>query len=98
MTDCTTCGACCASFRVDFSRHEVDDAGGQVPQGLTVEVNATTCRMRGTDHQPVRCAALTGQLGHQVACGIYEWRPSPCREFAQGSEACHQARRRRAIA
>jgi len=91
---CLSCGACCACFRVDFAVYELDDMGGQVPSGLTVEVNGSTCRMRGTDHGPIRCAALTGKVGEQVACGIYEWRPSPCREFEAGSDACARARLR----
>jgi Fe-S-cluster containining protein len=91
---CITCGACCASFRVDFSLQECDDQGGRVPAGLADRLNDSLCRMRGTDYQPVRCAALTGKLGETVACGIYEWRPSPCREFEEGSQACQQARRR----
>ena len=94
MSACQSCGACCANFRVDFSVYELDDMGGQVPSGLAVEVNGSTCRMRGTDHVPIRCAALTGQLGLKVGCGIYEWRPSPCREFEEGSDACHRARAR----
>ena len=56
---CLACGACCASFRVDFSVHETQDMGGDVPDGLAVEVTSSTCRMRGTDHSPPRCAALT---------------------------------------
>ncbi len=95
---CLGCGACCANFRVDFSIYELDEAGGQVPSGLAVEVNGTTCRMRGTDHVPIRCAALTGRIGQQVACGIYEWRPSPCREFEAGSDACGRARLRHGMA
>jgi Fe-S-cluster containining protein len=97
MSQCTACGACCASFRVDFSCSEVDEQGGSVPAGLVVEVTASTCRMRGTDHQPVRCAALVGQVGEQVSCGIYPWRPSPCREFAQGSDACERVRQRHGL-
>jgi Fe-S-cluster containining protein len=89
-----SCGACCASFRVDFSVYELDDMGGTVPSGLAVEVNSSLCRMRGTDHVPTRCAALTGKVGEHAPCGIYEWRPSPCREFEQGSDACLLARRR----
>jgi Fe-S-cluster containining protein len=50
--------------------------------------------MRGTDHSPPRCAALMGNIGQKATCGIYEWRPSPCREFEEGSDACEQARRR----
>lgn len=90
--NCIACGACCACFRVDFSVHELDQMGGQVPSGLAVEVNGSTARMRGTDHVPARCAALGGKVGKTVGCGIYEWRPSPCREFEEGSDACHRAR------
>lgn len=97
MTACTSCGACCASFRVDFSIQELDTEQGNVPSGLAVEVTCNTARMRGTDHLPARCAALTGTLGRQVGCGIYEWRPSPCREFEEGSDACTQARRRHGL-
>ena len=94
---CLRCGACCASFRVDFAVYEMEDMGGRVPTGLAVEVNGSTCRMRGTDHVPIRCAALTGKVGEKVACGIYEWRPSPCREFESGSDACHRARARHGL-
>jgi hypothetical protein len=92
--NCQDCGACCASFRVDFAVQELLSEGGCVPDGLTAAVTRHTCRMRGTDHQSPRCAALTGRVGERVACGIYEWRPSPCREFESGSDACLRARAR----
>ena len=95
---CTTCGVCCASFRVDFSVMETQAQGGSVPDGLAVEVTDQTARMRGTDHSPPRCAALAQLAGERVACGIYEWRPSPCREFEAGSEACQRARARHGLA
>jgi Fe-S-cluster containining protein len=100
---CTRCGACCASVRVDFAREELDVNGGAVPQGLAVEVNGFTCRMRGTDHASPRCAALVGTVGRQAHCGIHEWRPSPCREFGlraplgMGDEACARARARHGL-
>lgn len=97
MSACTTCGACCASFRVDFSVHEHEDFGGRVPAGLAVDVTDSICRMRGTDHSRPRCAALYGTIGEKATCGIYEWRPSPCREFEEGSDACAQARRRHGL-
>jgi Fe-S-cluster containining protein len=97
MSACQQCGACCASFRVDFSVEELDDNGGSVPSGLTVPLTDTLCRMRGTDHSPPRCAALIGQIGVQVSCGIYEWRSSPCREFSEGSDACNRARLRQGL-
>ena len=97
MSACQQCGACCASFRVDFSVEELDDNGGSVPSGLTVPLTDTLCRMRGTDHSPPRCAALMGKIGVQVSCGIYEWRSSPCREFSEGSDACNRARMRQGL-
>ena len=93
MFPCTACGACCAAFRVDFSRAELDDAGGPVPAGLSVALTDTLVRLRGTDHRPPRCAALAGRIGERVRCGIYEWRPGPCRELEAGSDACLRARR-----
>ena len=96
--DCQTCGACCASFRVDFSVCETEAAGGRVPDGLAEAVTDGICRLRGTDHARPRCAALTGRIGERVACAIYEWRPSPCREFEPGSDACLRARRRHGLA
>jgi Fe-S-cluster containining protein len=79
---------------VDFSIQELQEQGGAVPSGLAVDVTPAIARMRGTDHSPPRCAALTGKIGSQVGCGIYEWRPSPCREFEEGSDACHRARQK----
>ena len=94
---CLACGACCAAFRVDFAADELDEHGGTVPAALAVEVTASTCRMRGTDHSPPRCAALTGKIGVRASCGIYEWRPSPCRELEPGSPACEKARARHGL-
>ena len=95
---CLSGGACCASFRVDFAVQELEGCGGRVPAGLADPVTERLCRMRGTDYRSPRCAALTGKLGEKVACAIYEWRPSPCREFAAGSDACDRARMRHGLA
>lgn len=97
MSACTTCGACCASFRVDFSVEETEEQGGPVPDGLWLPLTDHTARLRGTDHSPPRCAALYGRVGERATCGIYEWRPSPCREFEEGSDACHRARQRHGL-
>jgi Fe-S-cluster containining protein len=96
-TPCLRCGACCAAFRVDFSILEMEELGGTVPVGLVVEVTGSTMRMRGTDHLPSRCAALTGKVGERASCGIYEWRPNPCRELEPGSDACGKARARHGL-
>ena len=100
---CTECGACCAAYRVDFAREELQSCGGSVPDGLAVELNDSLARMRGTDHAKPRCAALVGTVGVKASCGIYEWRPSPCREFGLranvglGDEACARARARHGL-
>lgn len=100
---CTRCGACCASFRVDFATEELLSAGGSVPDGLAVPLTHTLARMRGTDHARPRCAALVGTVGVAAHCGIHEWRPGPCREFGLrapqglGDEACDRARARHGL-
>ncbi|MEK8025754.1 MAG: hypothetical protein RLY78_3753 [Pseudomonadota bacterium] len=100
---CLSCGACCASFRVDFHADELLSEGGTVPDGLADRLGDTLCRMRGTDHARPRCAALVGQIGERASCGIHEWRPSPCREFGLransglGDEACDRARARHGL-
>jgi Fe-S-cluster containining protein len=100
---CLRCGACCASFRVDFAVEEWEPEGGPVPAGLAQPITGTVCRMRGTDHAKPRCAALVGTVGVKAWCGIYEERPSPCREFAplaplgRGDEACARARARHGL-
>jgi Fe-S-cluster containining protein len=101
INPCQSCGACCATYRVSFYWGEMDcTPGGRVPESLADKVNAQFCCMRGTDMQPPRCVALRGQIGVEVSCAIYEWRPSTCQEFAplaaigHGDDACNEARRR----
>lgn len=102
MNACQTCGACCASFRVDF--HPVELAGGTfawgqgVPLEMTVPLTASIVRMLGTDLTEPRCVALTGEIGKQVSCSIYDQRPSPCREFDIEHAACNRARQRCGLA
>lgn len=98
---CQRCGACCAAFRVDF--HPAELAGGAyawgdgVPAALTVAVTPHLVRMVGSDAVPPRCCALEGTVGLAVACGIYDRRPSPCREFDIHHDACGRARRRHGL-
>ena len=101
---CLSCGACCASFRVDFHVSDLESQpGGCVPVALTVPVTATLYRMRGTDDGPPRCIALSGEVGREVHCTIYDRRPGPCRDFAPyaalgiGDEGCARARRRHGL-
>ncbi|MEN4805001.1 YkgJ family cysteine cluster protein [Pantoea agglomerans] len=97
---CVSCGACCAHFRVSFYWAEADDAGGPVPTALTEPLSLLMRNMRGTNDRAPRCVALEGDIGGCVSCGIYEQRPTPCREFSMSgeagihNEACDRARAR----
>jgi Fe-S-cluster containining protein len=48
--------------------------------------------MAGTGGPEPRCHALQGEVGGQVACGVYSARPAPCREVTPGDEKCNRAR------
>lgn len=81
---CTSCGACCAHFRVSFYCGELSEgSGGVVPVALTTKVNDTIACMKGTETGHGRCIALVGELGQPgIGCRIYAQRPTPCREFS----------------
>jgi len=97
---CTSCGACCATFRVSFYWREGDTAGGTVPTALTESLPPHRLCMAGTNAAAPRCIALAGQVGDAAQCTIYANRPSPCREFQRhgedgaDNEACTRARAR----
>ena len=90
---CTTCGACCATFRVSFYWAQTTaHPKGTVPESLTTAISPHLVAMRGTERKPVRCVALEGEIGQSSICRIYEQRSSTCREFEMGDERCQQAR------
>jgi len=66
MSICQSCGACCATFRVDF--HPAELAGGAFAWGqgvlpaLTVPVTTVIVRMSGSDATEPRCIALAGEV------------------------------------
>lgn len=101
MSPCQSCGACCAAFRVDF--HPAELAGGPfawgpgVPKVMTASLGPHLVRILGTDTASPRCVALEGEIGRQVACGIYDGRPSPCREFDVDLATCNRARQRHGL-
>ena len=90
LNPCSTCGACCAYFKVSFLSCEVDDhEGGVIPVAFTEGINRTHSAMKGTRGFFKRCAALDGVIGQHVSCAIYQERPSTCRAFlATWENAC----------
>ena len=96
---CLRCGACCAFFRVAFHWSEAEGVTcGSVPLELTEKLDPHRLAMRGTDAASPRCVALVGVVGQAAHCGIYEQRPSVCREvepsweFGRLSAQCDKAR------
>lgn len=98
---CLTCGACCATFRVDFHPAELANGpfawGKGVPIDMTIPLTPNLCRMLGTDLATPRCVALDGKIGQKVCCAIHPQRPSPCREFDTHHDACTLARRKHGL-
>lgn len=86
---CLTCGACCASFRVAFYWREAEskDCKNAVPADSFEDLDGMSRCMKGTNdkHHP-KCVALTGTIGKDAHCTIYENRPSPCRKFEASYE------------
>lgn len=79
---CTSCGACCAHFRVSFYQGEsAESPWGTVPAELTESLTHHRLVMKGTNEKRPRCIALTGIIGTCVGCSIHALRASVCREF-----------------
>jgi len=101
--DCQKCGACCADEIVllmpgddSVPFHMIGTAvaspvlkGDEFVQ-LRMGLGETRC-MRVENR---RCVALSGKLGADVTCEIYENRPKMCAGFDKGTDACMNARRK----
>ena len=75
---CSGCNACCRHFRVSFYQGELDtQPGGHVPADLAVQLTPFRACMKGTESGYGSCIALQPD----GRCGIYQNRPSVCREF-----------------
>ena len=95
---CLSCGACCAFFRVSFHWSETLNESYGVPDALTEKISPHSLAMIGTNQKIIRCQSLSGFIGEEVKCKIYENRPSPCRSFSASfengevDERCDRAR------
>lgn len=106
--DCQKCGACCTSIAwnnvtMPFVPLENKD---QKRLGKLLKIYSQEepfsnykCMLKiiYADPKESRCAALSGQVGCEVSCKIYEKRPDTCRAFVVGSSECLRARRRNGI-
>ena len=85
---CITCGACCAYFRVSFYWAE----GEQMPVDVIEPLTPVYSCMKGTNQKNARCVMLSGEIGQQVSCSMYEKRSSSCKEVMPADEQCNKAR------
>lgn len=98
---CINCGACCGTYRVSFLRSELAPNGlWKVPASEVEDHGTDYVSLKGTtkNHHP-SCNQLQGRIGKKAWCGMYENRPSPCRNFKASYEdgtkqpRCDEARR-----
>ena len=85
---CLTCGACCAFFRVSFYWAE----GESMPEEAVEVLTPVYSCMKGTNQKNSRCIMLSGEIGQQVSCTMYEQRSSSCKGVQTGDSQCRKAR------
>ena len=104
--DCQACGACCVHLGpydgnayVPLDRAEalrMRRLGLRVVQAPLGPRCLAAAPHEGAWGYPA-CVAFEGELGGRCGCSVYHDRPSVCRRFEAGSEACREARERAGI-
>ena len=101
--DCQSCGACCCNtprnVEAKFSDYiEVDKSERLYQEERELLKKLGTRNKDGVFHlkligEEQRCIALEGDLGIEVTCGIYKYRPGGCKRVEAGDDECLKARR-----
>ena len=82
---CITCGACCVKYQVSFywGEAEPSESAHPVPKEYFDDRSSfyRVLKRKKDSAGNLRCIALEGEVGKKVGCGIYENRPTPCRDF-----------------
>lgn len=94
--DCRTCGLCCSAlYSVQLTRS--DPTSEEHFWDITIEgqndKEIVVDRVLRRNSQTGRCLSLSGEIGKDVKCEIYEQRPQACRSLEADSDACHSLRR-----
>lgn len=97
MLDCQTCGACCGpggdyDTMLMFEPAEEARLSPAERRRYLVRTGGESLMTTTRRGSLVVCAALRGVPGVRVSCRIYDRRPSICRTFEPGSDACLDAR------
>ena len=92
--DCVKCGACCVKhFNIPVLVEHVPLIDHRLKEYLInspFQPGGYSLKQEGDIR---RCLALEGELGVNVSCKAYEFRPPVCRNFTPGSDLCKRARR-----
>ena len=95
--NCLECGACCyADWDGPDYAHVTSEESAELEaagHGHLLYRDGGALKTAYDTYGNCKCAALTGTLGGQVSCSIYDLRPQVCQRFTAGSAACHGARR-----
>ena len=99
---CQSCGLCCChpltkadgvvTTDSEMTYYSTESVTYRWWHGEEITDTQTGFWMRRTSDE--KCIALEGTLGQDVRCSIYDDRPSVCRQFEAGSEACIHLRGR----
>lgn len=103
--DCHTCGACCCSpnhgqewhdhWIPVREEHELVRIGKELLKtGVSWDGRYNNYHMRMVGD---RCCALTGKVGKEVSCEIYDKRPDVCQKYEPGTSHCLAVRRIRGV-
>lgn len=93
IPDCVSCGACCSYGLIPIERRDpepLDEYVELTPENASDVVIERYLPRRSDDG---RCSSLTGTIGGEVGCGVYQDRPGTCRDFEAGSDRCFGYRR-----
>ena len=63
-----------------------------MPDDVVEELTPVYSCMKGTNQKNPRCVMLSGEIGQQVSCTMYEQRSSSCKEVQAGDAQCNKAR------
>jgi uncharacterized protein len=96
IPDCETCGLCCSMFpSVQLTSKDVVSPANtwEITINDIDDDEIVVDRLLRRDGETGSCTSLSGTVGENVGCQIYESRPSVCRTFEAGSDRCHALRR-----
>lgn len=63
-----------------------------MPNDVVEDLSPVYSCMKGTNQKNPRCVMLSGEIGQQVSCTMYEQRSSSCKEVQAGDSQCAKAR------